>query len=87
MADEIIIYRTNDGRNEVNLMTRDGMVWLNQSQMAELFATSKQTISYHISNILKDIELEYESTVKEYLTMGVTGQEYSVKFYSLEMML
>ncbi len=30
MADEIIIYRTNDGRNEVNLMTRDGMVWLNQ---------------------------------------------------------
>ena len=87
MADEIIIYRTNDGRNEVDLMTRDGMVWLNQSQMAELFATSKQTISYHISNILKDRELEYESTVKEYLTMGVTGQEYSVKFYSLEMML
>ena len=87
MADEIIIYRTNDGRNEVNLMTRDGMVWLNQSQMAELFATSKQTISYHISNILEDRELEYESTVKEYLTVGVTGQEYSVKFYSLEMML
>ena len=68
-------------------MTRDGMVWLNQSQMAELFATSKQTISYHISNILEDRELEYESTVKEYLTVGVTGQEYSVKFYSLEMML
>lgn len=87
MADEIIIYRTNDGRNEVNLMTRDGMVWLNQSQMAELFATSKQTISYHISNILEDRELEYESTVKEYLTVGVTGQEYSVKFYSLEMIL
>ena len=87
MADEIIIYRTNDGRNEVNLMTRDGMVWLNQSQMAELFATSKQTISYHISNILEDRELEYESIVKEYLTVGVTGQEYSVKFYSLEMIL
>jgi len=30
---------------------------LNQQQMAELFATSKQSISYHIINILKEKEL------------------------------
>lgn len=87
MNDEIILYRTDDGKNEVNLLSRDGMVWLNQSQMAELFDTSKQNISYHISNILKDRELDARSTVKDYLTMGVTGQEYTVKFYSLDMVL
>ena len=85
MNDEIILYRTDDGKNEVNLLSRDGMVWLNQ--MAELFDTSKQNISYHISNILKDRELDARSTVKDYLTMGVTGQEYTVKFYSLDMVL
>ncbi len=87
MNDEIILYRTDDGKNEVNLLSRDGMVWLNQSQMAELFDTSKQNISYHISNILQDKELDAKNTVKDYLTMGVTGQEYTVKFYSLDMVL
>ena len=43
----IIIYRTADGRASVALYAKDGKIWLNQQQMAELFATSKQTISYH----------------------------------------
>lgn len=49
----IIIYRTADGRASVALYAHDGKIWVNQQQMAELFATSKQTISYHIVNILK----------------------------------
>ena len=65
---EIIIYRTDDGKSNISLFARDGSVWLNQSQMAELFATSKQTISYHIINILKEKELMEKSVVKEYLT-------------------
>jgi hypothetical protein len=64
----IIIYRTADGRASVALYAKDGKIWLNQQQMAELFATSKQTISYHIINILKEKELHENSVVKEYLT-------------------
>ena len=43
MNDEqnIIIYRTADGRASVALFAKDGKIWLNQQQMAELFATSK----------------------------------------------
>ena len=54
---DIIIYRTADGRSSVALYARDGKIWLNQQQMAELFATSKQAISYHVINILKEREL------------------------------
>lgn len=50
----IIIYNTIDGKAVVALYARDGKIWLNQKQMAELFATSKQTISYHINNILRE---------------------------------
>ena len=59
MNDEqnIIIYRTADGRASVALFAKDGKIWLNQQQMAELFATSKPNISIHIANILKDKEL------------------------------
>ena len=59
------------------------ITWLNQQQMAELFATSKQTISYHIINILKERELDEISVVKEYLTTAADGKNYNVVFYSL----
>ena len=64
----IIIYRTSDGKASVALYATDGKVWLNQQQMAELFATSKPNISMHISNILKDKELAEKSVVKKFLT-------------------
>ena len=83
----IIIYRTADGRASVALYAKDGKIWLNQQQMAELFATSKQTISYHIINILKEKELHEDSVVKEYLTTAADGKNYNVVFYSLEMII
>ena len=83
----IIIYRTADGKASVALYAKDGKIWLNQQQMAELFATSKQTISYHIINILKDSELKEKSVVKEYLTTAADGKNYNVVFYSLEMII
>ena len=64
----IIIYNTTDGKASVALYARDGKIWLNQQQMAELFGTSKQTVSHHIINILKEKELDVNSVVKHYLT-------------------
>ena len=83
----IIIYRTADGRASVALYAKDGKIWLNQQQMAELFATSKQLISHHIANILKERELNKISVVKQYLTTAADGKNYNVVFYSLEMII
>jgi len=78
---EIIIYKTKDGKSSVALYARDGDIWLNQNQLAELFATSKSNISQHVSNILKEKELEENSVVKDYLTTAVDGKEYSVSYF------
>ena len=67
---KIILYTTPDGKSRVSLMSRDGRVWLNQKQMAELFAVSKMNISLHVSNILKEKELD-DSVVKCYFTTAV----------------
>ena len=83
----IIIYRTADGKVSVSLFAKDGKIWLNQQQMAELFATSKPNISMHISNILKEKELTEISVVKNYLTTAADGKNYNVVFYSLEMII
>ncbi len=87
MVQDIILYISKDGKSKVDLYAKDGSVWLNQLQLAELFATSKQSISYHISNILKDRELPKESVVKDFLTTAADGKTYKTSYYSLEMIL
>ena len=84
---EIIIYNTEDGKSSVVLIGQEGMVWLSQMQMAELFATSKQSVSYHVANVLKEKELPKKAVVKEILTTAADGKRYRVTHYSLEMVL
>jgi len=83
----IIIYNTADGKASVSLFAKDGSIWMNQNQLAELFDTSKQNVSSHIINVLKEGELQENSVVKNYLTTAADGKEYDITFYSLEMIL
>lgn len=76
-SDQIIIYPTEDGEN-IRLQIINNDIWMNQKQLSEFFDTSKQNISNHIKNILEDRELLLQSVVKEYLTTGSDGKEYSV---------
>ena len=83
----IIIYNTIDGKASVVLYARDGSVWMNQNQLAELFDTSIPNVCMHIANILKEGELQKDSVIKNYLTTASDGKKYEVTFYSLEMIM
>ncbi len=83
----ILIYQTEDGKASVSLMAKDGSIWMNQNQLAELFDTSVANISMHITNILKEKELTDNSVIKDYLTTAADGKNYNVTFYALEMIL
>ena len=85
--DNIIIYNTDDGKAKVVLYAKDGNIWMNQNQIAELFDTSIPNISMHVSNVLKEGELKQNSVVKDYLTTASDGKNYNVTFYSLDMIL
>lgn len=87
MENELIIYNTDDGKADVKLYSRDGVIWMNQQQMALLFDTSKPNISMHIANILQDKELEENSVVKDYLTTAADGKNYNVTYYALPMVI
>ena len=86
----IIIYQTEDGSTKINVRLEDETVWLNQIQMAELFDTSKQDISYHVNKIYEEKELEESRTVKEFLTVkdeGARSVSRKVKYYNLDMII
>ena len=75
---QIIIYNTDDNKTSIALYSKDGQVWMNQKQLAELFETSIPNISMYVKNILEDKELSANSVVKDYLTTASDGKGYSV---------
>lgn len=54
----IFLYTTQDKKIKVELYELGESVFLAQDSMAKLFDTSKSSISEHITNILKDGELQ-----------------------------
>ena len=84
---QIIIYKTPDGNTKLEVKFYEDTVWLSQNQIAQLFQTKKQNISYHINNILNENELNRNSVVKEFLTTALDGKKYLVQYYNLEMII
>ncbi len=93
MNKEIIIYTTEDGKAKINLQKEHGTVWLSQTEIAELFQTTKQNISKHIKAIFDDGELNPQVVVNYKLTTTRHGampdkvQSKKTAFYSLDMIL
>lgn len=76
---EIILYQSEGANVPVQVRYMNETLWLPQREIADLFGTSKQTISYHMGNIFDDGELDKESVVKEILTTASDGKNYRVK--------
>ena len=52
-----IVYQT-ENLKDIDVCVAENTIWLTQSQIAELFATTPQNVTIHIRNIFKDKELE-----------------------------
>lgn len=85
--DNIIIYNTDDGKTNVRLYATDGTVWMTQTQIAELFDSSKQNIGQHLKHCFDERELDKNSVVKYFFTTASDGKKYNTAFYSLDAIL
>ena len=87
---EIILYPTNDGRSRVECRFAGETVWLTQANLAELYQTTPQNITLHISSIYEEGELREDATCKDYLQVRREGSRdvrRTLKHYNLEMVL
>ena len=87
---EIIIYQTEGGQTKLEVRLQDESVWLTQQLMAELFQTTQQNVSLHISNIYEEGELASEATHKNYLSVqreGTRDVGRGRDFYNLDMII
>lgn len=81
---EMILYSTPESDVTVSAIIEEETLWLSQNAMAELFDSSKQTISYHLSNVFSEHELEKDAVVKEFLTTATDGKNYRTLHYNLD---
>lgn len=82
-----LFYSTNDGSVGIEVIVSHETVWLPLNQIAELFGTSKQNISYHFQNIFSEQELDRSATVKEILTVQKEGEREvsrNIEYFNLD---
>ena len=87
---EIVIYQPDNDSTQIEVRIEDDTVWLTQSQIVDLFDSSKQNISLHINNVFREGELKVESTVKEYLTVqteGLRKVKRKITIYNLDVII
>lgn len=87
MKDEIIIYQPDEHSVSLEVRIEEDTVWLTQTQMADLFQTTRNNITLHISNIFKENELDEISVGKESLLTASDGKNYKTKFYNLDVII
>ena len=89
---EIVLYQP-DTSLALEVRLEDETVWLTQNQMADLFQTTRNNVSMHISNIFKEGELEKPLVSKDFLhttqhgaLVGKFQQKY-LKIFNLDVII
>lgn len=81
---DFLIYRDTNNDVKVSVMLINHDIWLTQNLIAELFDTSRSTITEHINNILKEGELGENNTVGK---TDIDNSKKPVKIYNLDMII
>lgn len=87
---QIIIYQSEDGQTNIDVLLEDETVWLTQQQMSELFQTSRTNVVEHIKHIYEEGELEEDSTCRNFRQVREEGNRTvsrMMPFYNLDMII
>lgn len=80
----ILLYKSADGKIMFQVKTDGETVWLSQKQMAELFDCSVDNISLHLRNVFKSNELSQISVTEDFSATAADGKIYKTRHYNLD---
>lgn len=87
METNFIIYTSEDGNVNVNVILKNETIWITQKGMAELFECSTDNVSLHLKNIYLDKELVKETTTEKFSVVRNEGNRQvkrTLEFYNLD---
>lgn len=80
----IILYETDDGKINVDVILKDETIWLTQKSMAELFDVDRTVITKHLKNIFLEQELSKDTVCAKFAHTANDGKNYQTEFYNLD---
>ncbi|MFW6134866.1 MAG: virulence RhuM family protein [Elusimicrobiota bacterium] len=86
----IEIYKTENGKTEIEVKLDKDTVWLTQKQMAVLFDKDVRTVNEHIKNVYDEGELEEEPTIRKFrIVQNESGRSVERNFnhYNLDLII
>ncbi len=81
---KLIIYTGPKGTVELRADTDKETIWATQAQITDLFNIDRTVVTRHISNILKDKEIDKKSNVQK---MHIPNSDRPISLYSLDVIL
>ena len=87
---KIIIYQDDNEVTRVSVRFAEEDLWLTQNQLAEIYCTTQENISMHITSIFQDSELEQNRTYKKFLLVREEGSrkvQRNIAHYNLDMII
>ncbi len=85
-----LFYSNSNEKLKVAIDVENETVWLNQTELAELFGVNKSAVSKHIANIYETKELDPKATVSKMETVQEEGDRKvsrKINYYNLDMIL
>lgn len=82
-----MIYETEEGKVNIDVILKDEAIWLTQKSTAELFGVAQPAIAKHLINIYNEEELLKDSTYSKMELVqkeGTRNVKRSIEFYNLE---
>ena len=80
----IVLYETEDGKVNIDVILKDETIWLTQKSMATLFGVRENNITYHLQNIFDSNELDKNSVTQKIRVTASDGKKYLTGFYNLD---
>lgn len=84
MEKEIVFFESGDKSVSLKVPLQNETVWLNQSQMIQLFGRDQSVISRHVKNVFEEKEVDPEGNMQ---ILHISGSDKPVAFYSLDVII
>ena len=79
-----MIFESEDKIVSLSVPFEEDTVWLNQSQMTQLFSVDRTVVTKHVNNVFKEQEVDQESNVH---FLHIANSDKAVKYYSLDVII
>ena len=83
-GERLVLFESEDKSVSLSVPFENETVWLNQSQMTQLFSVNRTVITKHVNNVFKEKEVDEKSNVH---FLHIANSDKNVKFYSLDVII